>query len=504
MKKSGRSLLAMTMAVVMGAATIGSMAPANGITAEAASIRLSKSSLNMKVGQSKQLAVKGTKKAVKWSVSNGKIVKVTKKGKVTAKKVGNAKVYAKVKGKKLTCKVKVTAMDKSKATVGPTMSSTPTAAPTGTATSNTSNTSSGSSSGSGYYPKATSVPKTTTGASIAPQATNQAKETEIPKGTGKPNGTEEPSKTNQPERTELPEETENPDVTKKPKETKNPEETEVPDNTKVPKETNAPEETEDPDDTKEPEETNVPEETENPDETETPEETDDPEATEKPEETSTPDVPQGEIEEIKLGETKSTTVNGVKFTCTAYQNMLMVKMENTTKESKAVSGKVSLLDSNGEVLNEDLYIYKTEISNLSAGQVYYSGVHSFENESDVVSYTIHDFEVTGIDSYWVDCLKDIKVTPEEGTNCELEELTLEYTGDVSEIDGNYIYVYGSAVYYDSNDNIVDIMNISKDIEISAENNQKQFEIYSLSADSVRYEVILSGAEYSDFDQSLDF
>lgn len=107
MKKHGRVLLAMTMAVAMATATISSMVPTNGITAEAASIRLSKTSLSMKVGQSKQLKVKGTKKTVKWSVSNGKILKVTKKGKVTAKKAGSAKVYAKVSKKKLTCKVKV-------------------------------------------------------------------------------------------------------------------------------------------------------------------------------------------------------------------------------------------------------------------------------------------------------------------------------------------------------------------------------------------------------------
>lgn len=501
MKKSGRSLLAMTMAVVMGAATIGSMVPANGITAEAAGIRLSKSSLNMKVGQSKQLVVKGTKKAVKWSVSNGKIAKVTKKGKVTAKKVGNAKVYAKVKGKKLTCKIKVTAKDKPKVTIGPTMSATPTAAPVSTAQGNTNNTSSGS--GSGHYPKATSIPKTTTGASIAPQATNQAMETEIPNGTGKPNRTEEPSKTNQPERTGLPEETEKPDVTNAPKETKNPEETESPDNTKMPKETNTPEETEKPDNTKEPEETDVPEETENPDATETPEETGAPEATEKPEETSAPDVPQGKVEEIKVGETKSTTVNGIKFTCTARQDMLIVKMENTTKVSKAVSGKVSLLNSKGEVLNEDMNLYKTEISNLGAGQIYYNCVYNFESGFDVASYTIHDFEVTEIDPYWVNCLKDIKVTPEQGTDVESGKLTLEYTGDVAEVAEKCIYVYGSVVYYDSDDNIVDIMNIFENIEISSENSQTSFEIFSMSNDSVRYEVILSGAEYSDFDQSLD-
>lgn len=102
-----RSIMAAALVAAMATTTVCSVVPVNGITAEAASVRLSKTSLSMRVGQSRQLKVKGTKKAVKWSVSNGKILKVTKNGKVTAKKTGSAKVYAKVSKKRLTCKVNV-------------------------------------------------------------------------------------------------------------------------------------------------------------------------------------------------------------------------------------------------------------------------------------------------------------------------------------------------------------------------------------------------------------
>ena len=102
-----KSIMAAALVAAMATTTVCSVVPVNGITAEAASVRLSKTSLSMRVGQSRQLKVKGTKKTVKWSVSNGKILKVTKNGKVTAKKTGSAKVYAKVSKKRLTCKVKV-------------------------------------------------------------------------------------------------------------------------------------------------------------------------------------------------------------------------------------------------------------------------------------------------------------------------------------------------------------------------------------------------------------
>ena len=85
-----------------------------GMTAEvhAAAVKLSKKSVSLDIDKSATLKVKGTKKAVKWSSSNKKIVVVSKKGKITAKKAGTATVYAKVASKKLKCKVSVRALTK--------------------------------------------------------------------------------------------------------------------------------------------------------------------------------------------------------------------------------------------------------------------------------------------------------------------------------------------------------------------------------------------------------
>ena len=57
----------------------------------------------------KNITVKGCKlkKAVKWSSSNNKVVKVSSKGKITAVKTGTATVKARIAKKTLTCKVTV-------------------------------------------------------------------------------------------------------------------------------------------------------------------------------------------------------------------------------------------------------------------------------------------------------------------------------------------------------------------------------------------------------------
>lgn len=70
-------------------------------------IKISKKVLKLKVGQSYTIKIKGTKKKVKWSSSNKKIVVVNKKGKVLAKKVGKTVIIAKIQKKKYKCKVTV-------------------------------------------------------------------------------------------------------------------------------------------------------------------------------------------------------------------------------------------------------------------------------------------------------------------------------------------------------------------------------------------------------------
>ena len=71
-------------------------------------LKISTIEKELKVGKKATLKVTGTKKKVTWSSSNSKIVKVDKKGKITAKKKGTATIYFKVDGKKYAVKVTVT------------------------------------------------------------------------------------------------------------------------------------------------------------------------------------------------------------------------------------------------------------------------------------------------------------------------------------------------------------------------------------------------------------
>ena len=98
MKKAGAFLLA-------GALTVSLAAPAFTTTAEAAKIKLNKTTVYLLKGKTVKLKITGTKKKVTWKSSKKKVATVSKKGKVKAKKVGTATITAKVKGKKYKCKV---------------------------------------------------------------------------------------------------------------------------------------------------------------------------------------------------------------------------------------------------------------------------------------------------------------------------------------------------------------------------------------------------------------
>ncbi len=75
--------------------------------AQAASIKLSKTSVTLSVKQKKTLKVTGTSKKVKWSSSDTSVATVSNSGLVKAKAVGSATITAKVGSKKFTCTVKV-------------------------------------------------------------------------------------------------------------------------------------------------------------------------------------------------------------------------------------------------------------------------------------------------------------------------------------------------------------------------------------------------------------
>lgn len=103
MKSKRRLLLAALLMVVMAALLT--------VSASAAP-KLNKKKLNLKVGQEAQLKVKGTNQKVKWSSSKPSVAHVEKAGKsvsISAVSAGKAVITANVDGKKLKCKIIVSA-----------------------------------------------------------------------------------------------------------------------------------------------------------------------------------------------------------------------------------------------------------------------------------------------------------------------------------------------------------------------------------------------------------
>lgn len=77
------------------------------ITAHAASVKISRTTVTLIKGKSTTLSISGTKQKVTWSSSDKSIATVDQSGKVTGIKKGTVTVTAKTAGKALTCKVKV-------------------------------------------------------------------------------------------------------------------------------------------------------------------------------------------------------------------------------------------------------------------------------------------------------------------------------------------------------------------------------------------------------------
>lgn len=78
------------------------------VTAQAATVKLSKKTLSLGVGKTATLTVRGNKKSVIWTSSDSTIATVSKKGKITAVALGEAKITATIGMKQYTCKVTVT------------------------------------------------------------------------------------------------------------------------------------------------------------------------------------------------------------------------------------------------------------------------------------------------------------------------------------------------------------------------------------------------------------
>ena len=97
MKKSKKLLSIMTVLLLIVCMAV----PVSAAT------KISKKKATLKVGQTLQLKVTGTKKKPKWTSSKKSVATVSPKGRVKAKKKGTATITAKVGKKKYTCKVTV-------------------------------------------------------------------------------------------------------------------------------------------------------------------------------------------------------------------------------------------------------------------------------------------------------------------------------------------------------------------------------------------------------------
>ena len=125
-KRTKSRLNPILFCMLIASLVCGIIGPNTTQTAYAAKkIKLSKSKITMKKGQSKKLTLKKGKKKlknVKWKSSNKKVVSVTSSGKIKAKKVGKATITAKYKKKTYKCKVTV---KKAKKKTTPTPTPTP-------------------------------------------------------------------------------------------------------------------------------------------------------------------------------------------------------------------------------------------------------------------------------------------------------------------------------------------------------------------------------------------
>ena len=97
-----KKMLCMVMALVM-ILTVVNVSDVNAT----AKPKINKKKVTIRVGNTYQLKVKNYKGKVKWYSDSGKIVSISKKGKIKAKKVGKATVYAQSKNFLLWCDVKI-------------------------------------------------------------------------------------------------------------------------------------------------------------------------------------------------------------------------------------------------------------------------------------------------------------------------------------------------------------------------------------------------------------
>lgn len=110
MKHSNLKKLKVVLSLSLAIALVAPISfPNSRLTTEAtaATVSISKKKLNLKIGQTKKLEMKGTKEAITWSSSDKEVATVSKTGKVTAKATGVAQITANVNDKTYKCQVTV-------------------------------------------------------------------------------------------------------------------------------------------------------------------------------------------------------------------------------------------------------------------------------------------------------------------------------------------------------------------------------------------------------------
>lgn len=105
--KIAKKILVLTICFCLG---LGSVMVQDTVWAKSKKVKMNKTKVTIKVKKTVKLKLKNAKPSkVKWTSSNKKVAKVSKKGLVKAKKVGKATIKAKYKKKTYKAKIKVVA-----------------------------------------------------------------------------------------------------------------------------------------------------------------------------------------------------------------------------------------------------------------------------------------------------------------------------------------------------------------------------------------------------------
>lgn len=116
-KKVGRRILCFVLVVVLMLSSEGMLPQISGsgfekVQAQAATVRLNRTSCVLDIGKTMYLKMLGTKSKPKWYTSNKNVVAVSSIGLVAAKKTGSAVITAKIGKKSYKCRVRVSSMER--------------------------------------------------------------------------------------------------------------------------------------------------------------------------------------------------------------------------------------------------------------------------------------------------------------------------------------------------------------------------------------------------------